>query len=130
MRKAIVIVLAMMFLSGCAVYQSELYTRIKRQPVETQVEPKESSPKPDKWYDALAQAVVGLVPSILREVRLIITDTTETISSSVRDVKTATAYEETTYKRSAWFSTKPAAFEYLEKPENLNSLINTNPAVE
>jgi len=122
MRRAVLIMLVVLFVSGCAIYQGEVYTQIKREPVEAEKTNIERPAKPEKWYEAIAQAVVGIVPSILRELRLTVSDTTETISSSVRDVKTGTAYEEVTYKRRAWFSTKPASFEFLQKPEKLEAL--------
>ena len=122
MERFVLTLTAVLFMSGCAIYQGERYTQIRRQPVEIQAAQEETEEKPQMWYEALAEAVVGLVPSILREVRLTITDTTDTISSTVRDVKTRTTYEEVTYKRSAWFSTKPSRFQFLERPEKLESL--------
>ena len=104
MMKLIVISTLALFVSGCgAFYVQESFVHERRIPTEPPVAAVSRPEKPESWFATVVQSVAGLIPSVFREIRLSITDMTETVASTVRDVKTQTGYERVMWKRSAWF---------------------------
>jgi len=106
MKKGILMLCVLaMFSAGCVLYESAVY--VHRTPMEEQIASPTKSEKPATWYVAIAQAAAGIIPSALREVRLMVTDTAETVTGGIVDVKKNVEYEKLKYSR--WFVSGPAS---------------------
>ena len=115
------IVLLVATVSGCgAFYVQESFLHEMRTPVEPPVAATDKPDKPDAWWMPVVQGVGNLIGmewivQVVREGKLIVTDTTETVANAVRDVKTQTHYERVRWKRSALLPKDDSMFKNLDE---------------
>jgi len=108
------LVILMLWNSGCTMFEVASYRHTERVPLTPPVAATEN-PDTSKWYESLASGVGDLVSfnwivGIVEQVK----ELGETIVYGVRDVKTQTQLDETKVKYFSLFSTDNATIEVTE----------------